>query len=130
MVQISGKNSKPFWSMLSGRLTKITPPSPLRPKDEGLRGIKPMVCQWCYGFISDSLWQIIIKCHRFYYKIRQLLQIATILLQNATVITKSDVRYELRQQLEKVVSLGRNSLKPLVTPALILNSIYQLCIRC
>ena len=33
----------------------------------------------------------------FYYKIRQLLQIATILLQNATVITKCDVYYKLRQ---------------------------------
>ena len=39
MIQISGKDSKPFWSILSGRVTKITPPSPLLPKDEGLRGI-------------------------------------------------------------------------------------------
>ena len=39
MIQISGKDSKPFWSLLSGRVTKITPPSPLLPKDEGLRGI-------------------------------------------------------------------------------------------
>ena len=33
----------------------------------------------------------------FYYKMRQLLQIATILLQNVTVITKCDVYYKLRQ---------------------------------
>ena len=33
----------------------------------------------------------------FYYKMRQLLQIATTLLQNATVITKCDVYYKLRQ---------------------------------
>ena len=33
----------------------------------------------------------------FYYKMRQLLQISTILLQNATVITKCDVYYKLRQ---------------------------------
>ena len=34
---------------------------------------------------------------QFYYKMRQLLQIATILLQNATVITQRDVYYKLRQ---------------------------------
>ena len=33
----------------------------------------------------------------FYYKMRQLLQNAAILLQNATVITKCDVYYKLRQ---------------------------------
>ena len=36
----------------------------------------------------------------FYYKMRQLLQIATTLLQNATVITKCDVYYKLRQYNE------------------------------
>ena len=33
----------------------------------------------------------------FYYKMRQLLRIATILLHNATVNTKCDVDYKLRQ---------------------------------
>ena len=33
----------------------------------------------------------------FYYKMRQLLQIATILLQNATVITRRDVYHKLQQ---------------------------------
>ena len=33
----------------------------------------------------------------FYYKMRQLLQIGTILLQNATAITKCDVYDKLRQ---------------------------------
>ena len=37
------------------------------------------------------------KMQQFYYKIRQLLQIVTTLLQNATVITKCDVYYNLRQ---------------------------------
>ena len=32
-----------------------------------------------------------------YYKMRQLLQVATILLQNATIITKYDVYYKLPQ---------------------------------
>ena len=39
MVQISGENSKPFWSMRSGRVTKIYPPSPPLSKDEGLKNI-------------------------------------------------------------------------------------------
>ena len=37
------------------------------------------------------MWQL------FYYKMRQLLQNATILLQNATAIAKCDVYYKLRQ---------------------------------
>ena len=70
---------------------------------------------WYYarGFIFGSLWQFITKCDRYYYKIRQLfyykmrhvfyqkmrqfyhkmrqlLQITTILLQNATFITNCD----------------------------------------
>ena len=39
MVQISGKTSKPLWSMHSDKVTKITPPSPLLSKDEGLKDI-------------------------------------------------------------------------------------------
>ena len=40
MAQISGKNFKPFWSVPSGRVTKIHPslPSSLS-KDEGLKNI-------------------------------------------------------------------------------------------
>ena len=37
------------------------------------------------------------KMRQFYYKMRQLLQIATILLWNATAITKCDVYYKLRR---------------------------------
>ena len=36
----------------------------------------------------------------FYYKTRQLLQFATILLQNATIITKCEVYYQLRQYIQ------------------------------
>ena len=36
-------------------------------------------------------------CQVFYYKVRWLLQIAAILLQNATVITKCDIYYKLQQ---------------------------------
>ena len=37
------------------------------------------------------------KMRQFYYKMRQLLKIVIILLQNTTVITKCDVYYKLRQ---------------------------------
>ena len=37
------------------------------------------------------------KIRQFYYKMRQLLQVPTILLQNATGITKCDVCYKLQQ---------------------------------
>ena len=37
-----------------------------------------------------------------YYKMRQLLQNATILLQNATVITKCDIYYKLLRTLEAI----------------------------
>ena len=39
MLQISGKNSEPFWSMLSRRVTKIPPLYPPPSEDEGLKDI-------------------------------------------------------------------------------------------
>ena len=39
MVQISGENSKLFWSMHSGRVTKIYLSSPSISKDKGLKSI-------------------------------------------------------------------------------------------
>ena len=39
MVQILGENFKPFWSMPSGRVTKIHPSLPPLSKDEGLKNI-------------------------------------------------------------------------------------------
>ena len=39
MIQILGENSRPFWSMLSERVTKISPPIPPLSKDEGLGDI-------------------------------------------------------------------------------------------
>ena len=41
------------------------------------------------------------KVRQFYYKMRRLLQIAMILLQNATAITKCDVYYKLRQYIHQ-----------------------------
>ena len=136
MVQISGKNSKLFWSICPRRITKIHPslPSPPFSKDEGLKdmghsmsignlilGVNSVTV--LYFIRHDSLLQnatdIITKCdsyfitkcdrffitkydsfykiRRFYYKMRQLLQNTATLFQNATVITKCDVYYKLRQ---------------------------------
>ena len=41
------------------------------------------------------------KIRQVYYKMRQLLQIVTTLWQNATIITKCDVYYNLRQYKSK-----------------------------
>ena len=46
---------------------------------------------------------------RLYYKMRQLLQIATTLLQRATVITKYDVYYKLRQYKHLQAAGGQNA---------------------
>ena len=37
MIQISAQNSRPFWSILSRKVTKTPPPFPPLSKDEGLR---------------------------------------------------------------------------------------------
>ena len=39
MFQISGQISRPFWSILSGKVTKIPPSFRPLSKDEGLRNI-------------------------------------------------------------------------------------------
>ena len=39
MIQILGENSRPFWGMLSERVTKIPPPIPPLSKDKGLGDI-------------------------------------------------------------------------------------------
>ena len=104
MVQISGKNSKPFWSMNPGRVTKITRPS------EGVQDIghSMSIGNLILGVNSvtvshlihyDSLLQNAIEvcykmCQAFYHKMRQFyckIRLVTIPLQNATVITKCDV---------------------------------------
>ena len=41
-------------------------------------------------------------CQFFYYKMQQLLQNATILLQDAAVVTKCDVYYKLRQYIQQI----------------------------
>ena len=51
--------------------------------------------QFCFEMVQISFYY---KMSQFFYsKTRQLLQVATILLQNATIITKYDVYYKLPQ---------------------------------
>ena len=117
MVQISGKNSKLFWSICPRRITKIHPslPSPPFSKDEGLKdmghsmsignlilGVNSVTV--LYFIRHDSLLQnatdIITKCDSYFItkcnrSLLQnasgfLLQNATVLLQNATVVTDCD----------------------------------------
>ena len=119
MVQISDENPKPFWSMRSGRVTKIHPSSPPLSKDEGLKNIGPsmsignlifgvnsvtVLCLIRYDSLLQNTTDIIIKCDKsllqnvsgfllqmrqFYYKMRQL-------LQNAMFITNCDSAEGLR----------------------------------
>ena len=106
MVQISGENSKPLWSMCPGRMKKCTSPSPQLPKDEGLKdighsmsienlilGVYSVMVSYliCYDSLLQNATDIITKCDSFflqnatkvYYKMRQF-------LQNATFITNCD----------------------------------------
>ena len=134
MIQISGENAKLFWSMRSGRVTKIHPSFPPLSKDKGLKDIRHSMSTGnlilgvniftvSYLISYDSLLQnatdIITKCDNcFSTKCdRNLLQNETgLLLQNATVITncddfiaKCDSCYKMRRLLQiATVQSSRN----------------------
>ena len=120
MVPISGENCKPFWSMLSGGMTEIPPPSPPLSKDEGLRDIEHIMSignlilgvnsvTVSYLIHYDSLLQnatdIITKCDSYFITkcdkslLRNLsgflLKNVAVLLQNAKVITNCDSKVSL-----------------------------------
>ena len=60
--------------------------------------MRQMLLQNATAILLQNLTEVYYKMRQvLYYKIRQLLQNVTILLQNATVITKCDVCYKLRQ---------------------------------
>ena len=118
MVQISGENSKPFWSMRSGRVTKIPPPSPPLPKGEGIRDIGHSITianlflginsvTVSYFIHCDSLLQnasdIITKCDSYFITKfdRSLLQNATVTTKCDGFVTKCEVYYKLRQYTVK-----------------------------
>ena len=102
MVPILGKNSKPFWSMSPGRVTKNTRPS------EGLNdighsmsidnlilGVNSVTVSYLihYDSLLQNATDIITKCDSYFITKcdRNLLQnVSGFLLQNATVITNCD----------------------------------------
>ena len=60
--------------------------------------MRQMLLQNATAILLQNAREVYYKIRQvFYYKMRQLLEIATTLLQNATVITKCDVYYKLRQ---------------------------------
>ena len=50
-----------------------------------------------FKFITNCEAYFITKCDKCYYKVRQVLQSATVLLQSAIGITKCDDYYKVRQ---------------------------------
>ena len=114
MVQTSGENSKPFWSMRSGREREnYTPPSPPLYKDEGLKNIghSTSIRNLIFGVnvLRFQIWFVM----TVHYKTRQmLLQYATaILLQNATEIYYKVCQvfyYKMRQFYFKMRQLLQN----------------------
>ena len=60
--------------------------------------MRPILLQNATAILLQNATEVYYKMHQvFYYEMRQLLQNATILLQNATVVRKCDVYYKLRQ---------------------------------
>ena len=134
MVQISCENSKPFWSIRSGRVTPLSPSTPLF-KGEGLRDIWHNISigkmilgvtsvAVSYLILYDSLLQnatdIIAKCDSYFIakcdrSLLQngtgfLLQNATVLLQNATVITKCYdfiTKYDRYYKIRRLLRIAR-----------------------
>ena len=124
MIQFSGENSKPLWSMRSGRVTIILPPSPPLSKDEGLRDFGHSMSTgnliWRVNSVTisylihhNSLLQnatLLLQMRQlFYYKMRQkfITKCVRFLLQNTTVIricddfiTKCDCYYKMGRLLQ------------------------------
>ena len=62
-----------------------------------LQNATPILLQNATAILLLNSTEVYYKMHKvFYYKMQQLLQTVTILLQNATVITKCDVYYKLQ----------------------------------
>ena len=70
-----------------------------------LQSATAFLLQSATAFLLQSVTSVITKCDRyykvwqFYYKVRQVLQSVTILLQSATGITKCDEYYKVRQYM-------------------------------
>ena len=90
-----------WWHLLLGLLV-------LRPSISSLLQSATSVITKCDSFFYYKVrWSVITKCDSFfitkcdkcYYKVRQVLQSVTILLQSATGITKCDDYYKVRQYM-------------------------------
>ena len=90
-----------WWHLLLGLLV-------LRPSISSLLQSATSVITKCDSFFYYKVrWSVITKCDSFfitkcdkcYYKVRQVLQSVTILLQSATGITKCDDYYKVRQYI-------------------------------
>ena len=112
------ENFKPFRSIRSGRVTKIPPPFPPLCKDKWLMGIphsmsienqilsvsgvtfSPLVH---YDSLLQNATYIITKCDSYFITKcdRSLLQNATVLIEDATVIKKYDFYYKLRHYIQQ-----------------------------
>ena len=80
-----------WWHLLLGSLV-------LRPSISSLLQSETSVITKCDSFFYYKVrWSVITKCDKCYYKVRQVLQSVTILLQSATGITKCDDYYKVRQ---------------------------------
>ena len=102
MVQTSDENCKPFFSMVSGRVRKIPPPSPPLSKDKGLKDIGDIMSIGNLILGVNSVTYVTVSYLIHYDSLLQnasgfSLQNATVLLLNATVITKWDAYYKLQQ---------------------------------
>ena len=126
MVQISSENSKPLWSVRSGRVTKIyhSLPSSLKRRrtkkniEHGMSirylifGVNSVTASHliCHDSLLQNATDVITKCDSYFIIKRDrsllqnasgfLLQNATNLLQNATVITKCGSYYKMQRLLQ------------------------------
>ena len=74
--------------------------------------MRQLVITKCDSFIYYKVRQLVItkcdsyfitKCDKCYYKVRQVLQSVTVLLQSATGITKCDDYYKVRQNKQQFI---------------------------
>ena len=122
MVQITDKNLIPFWSILSGRVTKVPPPSPpLRDIGHSIRignlilSVSSVTVSYLihYDSLLQNATDIITKCDRYYYKMRQLFYykmrqklitkcVRCFITKCNSFITKCDSYYKFRQLYYKM----------------------------
>ena len=110
MIQISGEHSKPFWNMLSLRVTEIPPPFYSLSKDKGLRNIGQMMSienlilgvnsvGASYLILYDSLLQNA-TANLSQNVLGFLLQDAKVITNYDNIVKKYDCYYKMRHLLQ------------------------------